>query len=532
MKRWNGWGDDTVTVELPPKGKNLLARIIGEGRPQEDAAIEDLLRQVPPSRIPAASMISTRPEDRLAHAHGQSLPDWIRLRYGTLRHFPDGVAFPDRREAVEEILAFAARENLVVIPYGGGTSVVGQLDVPESDRPVLTVSMARLNRPVDFDPQSAMATFECGIQGPEIEAHLRAKGFTLGHFPQSFDYSTLGGWIATRSSGRQSARYGRMDQLFAGGELISPAGKFQCPPFPASAAGPDLRQLLLGAEGRAGFITRATVQISPLPERDDIYGVFFPGWEPAQKAIREMAQQRLPYSMIRLSDPFETRVHLAAAENEREVALLQKYLQLRNVSPPESCMCLIGFTGSARRVRTARREVFAVVHKHDGVAVGRAMGEAWRKNRFRSAYLRNALWEMGYAVETLETAAPWKQVSPLLHTIEQVLQSSLEPMDERVHVFSHLSHVYPTGASIGTTAIFRLALNGRDMHRHWETMKTAASRAIVTGGGTISYQHGIGIDHQPYLAQEKGKIGVDLLTDFSRRFDPDNRMNPTKLIPR
>ena len=255
MRRWNGWGEESISMPIPPAGLRILEDRIGPGRQIPDYPLEKLLAQIPPSRMPRHPIISTDPKLRLDHAHGQSLPDWIGLRYGTLAHFPDGVARPGTVDEVEEILKFAAGHEMVVIPYGGGTSVVGHLDVPHREGMVLSLSLERLNRLVSLDADNMLATFEAGVRGPQLEQQLNARGFTLGHYPQSFEYSTLGGWVVTRSSGQQSSHFGRIEQLFAGGEVVTPGGRLQLPPFPASAAGPDLRQILLGSEGRIGVLT-------------------------------------------------------------------------------------------------------------------------------------------------------------------------------------------------------------------------------------------------------------------------------------
>ena len=530
MQRWNGWGDTNNHIDLSQQARELLRELSGEGTPREDYPLEKLINRVPRSRIPRHPLISTDPEERINHAHGQSLPDWIALRGGTLQRFPDGVALPNTLDDVQELLIFAFKHKIVVIPYGGGTSVLGHLDVPEVKRPVLSLSLKHLNRLIDLDSYSLLATFEAGIRGPDLEAQLRAREFTLGHYPQSFEYSSLGGWVVTRACGQESTYYGRMDELFQGGELLTPKGTMHFPPFPASAAGPDLRYILLGSEGRWGVLTKATVRISPLPERNDIHGVFFPSWENAVEAARILAASRLPLSMLRLSNPAETLTNLAMAGHEKQISLLKRYLQFRSIPEKEACMCLIGFTGSQRSVTTARRESFSIIRRNEGVSTGKAMGEVWKKNRFRTPYLRNTLWDMGYAIDTMETAVTWNKVSSTIQSIEKAVANGLALWNEKVHVFTHLSSIYPTGSSIYTTVVFRLAETPEETLARWKDLKEAASRAIVAAGGTISHQHGIGIDHKPYMEAEKGPIGMSTIRQIYSHIDPDERMNPTKSI--
>ena len=531
MQRWNGWGDDSIHQKLPRKGRDLLTEWIGNGHPRPDHPIEALLARETQSRLPQHPLISEDPRLRLDHAHGQSLPDWVKIRGGMLDRFPDGVAKPTTRQDVEALMQFAAAENIVVIPYGGGTSVVGHLEVPEIEKPVLSLSFEHLNRMMDIDTGSLLATFEAGIRGPDLEAHLNKQGFTLGHYPQSFEYSTLGGWVATRSSGQQSRHYGRIEQLFAGGELLTSRGTLQLPPYPASSAGPDLRHLVLGSEGRMGVLTKVVVRISPLPEKDDIYAVFFPSWDNSKQAVQALAASGTRFSMVRLSSPIETTTNLALAGHEREIGWLTRYLNFRGISQPDACMCLAGFTGSRKQVASARSETFSIFRPFKGVWVGTAIGKAWKKNRFRSAYLRNTLWDLGYAVDTLETAVTWQNVTQTIAAIERSIREALIPWDERVHVSTHLSHVYPTGSSIYATFVFRLAQTPGETLARWRALKQAGCRAVVNAGGTITHQHGIGTDHKQYLAAEKGDVGIAALQHIFSYFDPDRRMNPGKLVP-
>ncbi len=285
MRRWNGWGDDTITYPLHDAGLRFLESRVGPGIPQHDAAFEAVVAQVPPSRLPPPDgrpHVTADPAERVRHGRGQSLPDWLALRSGRLGAVPDGVAYPTSDAEVRELIGYAQTAGVRLIPYGGGTSVVGHINATPGDRPVLTVDLARLNRLLHFDALSGLATFGAGVTGPDLEAQIRVRGCTLGHFPQSFEYSTLGGWIATRSSGQQSLGYGRIERLFAGGKLEAPAGTLVLPSFPASAAGPDLRELALGSEGRLGIITEATVRVTPFPQVEEFRAVFFPAWEAAR----------------------------------------------------------------------------------------------------------------------------------------------------------------------------------------------------------------------------------------------------------
>jgi alkyldihydroxyacetonephosphate synthase len=531
MLRWNGWGDENITMDLPPRALQILHDVIGPGRIVPDYPLEKFVAKMPQSRLPRHPLVSTDPKLRLDHAHGQSLPDWIDLRCGTMQRFPDGVALPGTKAELQEVMKYAGEQDLTIIPYGGGTSVVGQLTVPESDRGVLSVSLEQLDRLIGLEIGNRLAIFEAGVRGPQLEQQLGSRGFTLGHYPQSFEYSSLGGWVATRSSGQQSRHYGRIEDLLAGGMVFTPRGEIHFPPFPASAAGPDLRQVLLGSEGRMGVLANVIVRITRLPETDDVYGIFFPSWENGLKAAQAIAGRDIGFSMLRLSNPSETRTNLALAGHVRQMNIVNRYLRMRGIPDKDFCMCLLGFTGSRAMTKAARRAAFSVVRRQKGVGLGRPMGRAWQTNRFRSAYLRNTLWDLGYAVDTLETAVTWDKVTSTMKAIEQSIRNAKTPASDCIHVFSHLSHVYPSGSSIYTTFVFRLQEAAHDTLKNWQRLKHAASKTIISAGGTISHQHGIGLDHKKYLIDEKGEIGVETLKELFKHLDPDRRMNPGKLIP-
>ncbi len=529
MRRWNGWGEEGIFYPISNKAKEFLKRELGPGIQPIDASLSEVVSRVPPSRLPFHPLVTTDPEQRVRHALGQSFPDWVCARSGNIPAFPDGVAFPSTNEEVKELIKYAKSVGVRLIPYGGGTSVVGHLRVIPGSEPVLSVDLQRMNQLIRFDEKSHLATFGAGIRGPDLEAFLRVRGFTLGHYPQSFEYSTLGGWVATRSVGMQSIWYGRIEELFAGGRLEAPAGTLFLPPFPASAAGPDLRQVILGSEGRLGILTEVTVRVRPLPKVESFVAIFFPSFDEGLKASKEMAQSGIHLSMIRLSSPEETTVTLTLAGHEQAIRILESWLSLRGAGE-NKCLLIIGASGSKDRVKYNLRQALDIARQYRGIYVGRKFAHEWIKNRFRSPYLRNTLWELGYAVDTLETAGTWTQVPRLIQSIENALHHGLEDIGEKVYVFTHLSHVYRQGSNVYTTFLFRLTHDPEENLRRWQVLKETASRAILACGGTISHQHGVGIDHLPYLEAEKGALGMELIRAMCRTFDPEGIMNPGKLI--
>jgi len=529
MRRWNGWGEDDENYVLGPRALSYLRERLGPGRPRRDASRSYVLRAVPESRIDSA-VFSSDPAARLDHSLAQSFPDWIEMRSGRIGPVADGIAFPNSHDDVVRALAEAKRIGAIVVPYGGGTSVVGHLRVPSGERPVVNISLEKMNRLRSVDDTTMTAVFEAGTPGPGVERQLASHGYLVGHFPQSYEYSTIGGWVVTRSSGQQSYRYGRIESIFHSGLLATPRGDLVVGHVPASSAGPDLREALMGSEGRFGILTDVTARVRRLPEHESFHGVFFPAWQAGIDAVRELVQNDQYFSMLRLSNPLETKTQLKLAHIPgAAVAALDAVLGARGAGA-EKCLLMAGITGTRKECALLKASLRAVARAHGGVYVGRRLGAAWAKNRYRGPYVRNTLWDLGYGVDTLETCVMWPEATPTMHDIERAVRDAFAAANERVHAFTHLSHVYRQGCSIYSTFIFPLAADPDEDLARWHKLKASASEAIVAHGGTISHQHGVGIDHAPYLRAEKGDLGIDLIRAMAGEFDPDGMMNPGKLF--
>jgi alkyldihydroxyacetonephosphate synthase len=529
MRRWNGWGDEDNSMQLPDSAGDFLAQKMGAAERLTDCGLTEVLAAVPASRLPKHPLISDDKELRVRHARGQSLPDWLAMRSGDFGIFPDGVCFPENRQQVQEILSFAKQHRIELISYGGGTSVAGHINPNQSERAVLTVDMSHMNQLMHLDESSHIATFGAGTPGPMVEAQLRARGYTLGHFPQSFELSTIGGWVASRSSGQQSLRYGRIEQLFAGGILETFDGVLELPTFPASSAGPDLREMILGSEGRFGIISEVKVRISKLADKEQFYGLFFPDWQNASDFCRQVVQNRVPLSMLRVSNAIETQTQLKLAGSEGVIKWLEKYLNWRGCGN-NKCMLTLGITGSSQQLKASLLQLKTFQTKYKAVSTGTHLGKRWAAHRFQFPYLREALWLKGYAVDTVETATDWCNVPNMMNQVESHLGNALFDENEKVHVFTHLSHVYGQGCSLYTTYLFRCADDYQQTLNRWKKLKRAASETIVNNRGTISHQHGVGKDHAPYLSKEKGEIGMQVIDNLCQHFDPQHQLNPGTLI--
>ena len=534
MRLWNGWGNENSdhTMELNDGLRMLLQALVGPGTALPQATLDEVIVTVPDTRLETHPLINTDPEIRVRHARGQSLPDWLDMHSGNVDTFPDGVALPESSEEVRELLDYAGRKNLTVIPYGGGTSVVGHINPEQSETPVLTIDMGRMNSMLNIDIESQLATFGAGTPGPIVEKELEKHGYTLGHFPQSWELSTLGGWVASRSSGQQSLHYGRIENMFAGGKIETLKGTLDIPTIPASSAGPDVREMILGSEGRMGIITEVTIRITPLPEEEKFQVIFFPSWDVGIGVARELIQQRVALSMVRLSNPLETTslLYMGAGSDSSGVAALEKSLSEKGIGSGK-VMMTIGVTGTARHCKEAYQLAIDHCNAHGGIPDESGIGDNWAHGRFRAPYLRDPLGSEGYAADTMETAVDWSKVSKAAENIESAIRTGLSDEGEQVHVYTHLSHVYGQGSSIYTTYLFRLGDSYEKGMDRWIKLKQAGAEQIVAIGGTISHQHGVGQDHKRYLKSEKGELGIAAINNLCELFDPKGQMNPGKLLP-
>lgn len=533
--RWNGWGNVQINKEVSPHGARLIKTRIGKTKKLPSVSLQAVIDTVPKSRLPKAltelDMVSTDREVRVRHARGQSFPDWIAMHSGDFGVFPDGVAMPKTTKDVEKLMALAAKHDLVVIPYGGGTSVAGHINPPQDSRPVLTIAMTKMDQLIHLDKQSQIATFGAGAQGPRVEAQLKQQGYRLGHYPQSWELSTLGGWIAARSSGQQSLGYGRIEQMFAGGTLVTPKGVLEIPDIPASSAGPDLREMMMGTEGRAGIFTEVKMRVQPQPEQEIFKVVFLPNWEAGQKVLRQAVQGNIRLSMLRLSNAVETDAHLHLGTNRSQFLALTAYLRSRGLGS-EKVMLTYGVTGDKQQNKLALTQFKQLLAQNGGVGgkVADLMGSIWAHGRFKFPYLRGTLWEKGIMVDTFETSTNWHNIDQQMAQMEAAVRTSLTDQGEQVMAFTHISHVYKQGASLYTTYFFRAGKTHADTLKRWKKIKHAASLSVANGKATISHQHGVGRDHAPYLLAEKGKLGLQLTRDLLTSLDPEQRMNPGALL--
>jgi alkyldihydroxyacetonephosphate synthase len=537
--RWWGWGDPAHPPVLPAHALDWLRETVGLAeRPRPAVALANV--RLPAARLPQQALVALREllgaehvrdghAERVLHAAGKGYPDLVRLRAGAPEGAPDAVVYPDGHEQLRALLELCARSSLAVVPFGGGTSVVGGVEPLRGEHEgVLALDLGRMTDVVALDEESATVTVQAGIRAPALERHLGARGLTLGHFPQSYEYVSLGGCAATRSAGQASTGYGAIEKMVLGLRLAAPASEIALPALPASAAGPGLRQLLVGSEGALGVISELALRVRPAP-RERIYeGVFFEDFAAGSQTLRALAREHALPDVARLSDEQETRMSLAlAGSGGLKGRLGRGYLQLRGYR--EGCLAILGFEGAADEVAARRARALAIVRGFGGLTVGRSPGEAWRAGRFASPYLRDELLTHGVMVETLETAVQWSQLPRLHRAVGDAIAGALNAGGTPGLVMCHVSHIYETGASLYFTLIARQREG--DEIEQWRAVKQAAGEAILAGGGTITHHHGVGRDHAQWMAREVSDGGVAALRALKSELDPTGIMNPGKLLP-
>jgi alkyldihydroxyacetonephosphate synthase len=523
---WARWGDPAEAGPLPDAARSLVELAFGPAVEQPTVPLADV--RLPPALEAAlaaeladlvgADHVHTDHETRVRHTRGRSTTDLLRMRAGDGSDAPDAVVRPADHDEVAAVVAWCARRRVALVPFGGGTSVVGGLVAcREGYAAVLAVDLGRLDRLLAVDPVSGTAVLQAGMLGPAVERALGEHGLTLGHFPQSFEYASVGGFAATRSSGQASAGYGRFDDLVVGLTAATPIGSLTLGSAPASAAGPDLRQLVLGSEGAFGVLTSVTVRVRPAPAARVYDGWHFGSFAAGTTALRALAQGGSPPTVLRLSDENETAVNLAQPD---QVGAAPAGV------PAGGVLMVVGVEGTASDVEARRARVSSTLSGLGGTPLGEGPGRAWAAGRFHGPYLRDSMLDVGVLVETLETATYWSRLDALHASVTAALTGALD--GDAPLVLCHVSHVYETGASLYFTVAAR---QREDPLAQWHAAKVAAGDAIVGSGATITHHHAVGRDHLPWLAAEIGPVGVEMLRAVKARLDPAGVLNPGVLVP-
>ena len=533
--KWWGWGDPAVEPGLDDVALGVLRERIGEleawplarGLEGFELPVAEALPQALVEAVGEENVFSDD-EDRLRHATGRGFVDLARLRNGALEAAPDAVLMPRSKAALGRVLEVCASEGVAVVPFGGGTSVVGGVEpLRGSHARLVSLDLGAL-RDVVVDERSLTARLGAGLRGPEAETALGRFGLTLGHFPQSFEYATVGGFAATRSAGQASSGYGRFDALVSSVRLLAPAGELSTLETPHTAAGPALRELIVGSEGVLGVIPDVTVRVRPVPAVCRYEAWMAESFDAGAEIVRTLAQGPGLPEIVRVSDEEETAGTLAlSGPRGLSGRLFGGYLSLRGRRG--GALMIVGFEGDEEHF--ARRRALTVRALRDGGAayLGQAAGRAWEHGRYQGPYLRDTLMGMGAMVETLETSHTWSRFGEIHAAVGEAIRAALARQGTPGLVFCHLSHAYRDGASLYFTFISR-SRRGAELEQ-WGAVKRAASEAIVAHGGTITHHHAVGRDHAPYMEAEVGPTGLDVLRAVKEQLDPAGIMNPGKLLP-
>jgi alkyldihydroxyacetonephosphate synthase len=544
--KWWGWGIDGVQFhhDDKPGFAPFVTMAVGLdlSLPAESiTSFDDVV--VPESRASAAfqkeigaivgeGYSTTDPLERVVHTFGKSIRDLIRVRSGGLERTPDLVVYPADESQVQSVVDAAVAADAVIIPFGGGSNIVGSLE-PHADeeRTVISLDLGRLNKVIEIDEGSGLARIEAGAQGPDIEEQLSAKGWTLGHFPDSFTHSTLGGWVATRSSGMQSDKYGDIADIARGLRVVRPGTVLVIRAIPSTSTGPSVREMILGSEGRLGVITEVTVQVHRVPEKREVLAYLFPNWEAGLAAMHEISESDAAPSVTRVSDARETGFSFATGKESKGIsklvtAGLGRYLQARGWDTDKMCLSFIGYEGSNSHVGHQQSLVSKIVRKHGGIGVGKGPGALYDQKKFDTPYLRDFLLDRGAAADVSETAAPWSKLLPLYTHVIASANKAYDEIGVKGWIMAHLSHSYHTGACLYFTFAF---VHNDEPLAQYDIVKSAIQQAFIDAGGSISHHHGVGLEHAPWLEQDISTGGVAVMQGLFDSADPGANFNPRKI---
>jgi len=548
--KWWGWGDPQKSYDLEsrphfwkylnqkldlPEKPYLFPPSLDEIKLPESKLSSELLNQL--NRFLKQEQISTSELSRISHTYGKSYHDLIRIRYKIFPQTPDAVIFPQNEEEILKILHWSVENQIAVVPWGGGTSVVGGVEAASESNHhgLVALDLTRIDGVLRIDTTSLTADVQTGIFGPKLEAELKKQGLTLSHYPESFEFSTLGGWIAARSAGQQSTLYGKMEDMVESIRLVTPEEIFETPPFPPAATGLNYKEMVIGSEGILGIISQARIKLKPIPEQKYYTAILFHSFSDGTDACRKIIQSGIKPATVRLSDEEETEFVFSL--RKKKSGKLANFVQETGINWLDKfgyrfgkrAFLILGLEGSRREVSFQRKSIRRILKEFKTFHLGKSIAQTWYKHRFENPYLRDILLDYNILVDTLETSTEWENVSNLYHSVKEAIQSTYQELRIQGIVMAHLSHLYSTGSSL-YFILLALPHTGKEIEE-WRELKQVTSNTIVEAGGAISHHHGIGLDHRQWLEKNVGKTAVDWLRQIKQQVDPKNVLNPKKLIP-
>ncbi len=553
MMKWWGWGDPKFSFPIDNK-PNLWPFIRNKlGLEDNDKVAEPISREkiklLTPNideefilsleKVLKPDQITSDEDQRLLHSYGKSYADLFYVRKGIIKKAPDLIVFPESHEDVETIIKLANAHDVCVIPFGGGTNIVGGVDprdnknVKKGGRTIVSLNMQRMNKLIHIDAESKIATIQAGALGPKLEKDLQEQGWNLGHYPDSFEYSTLGGWIATRSAGMQSDAYGKIEDMVVSLKMVAPSGTIVTKTTPSSSAGPDFNRIIAGSEGILGVITEATMRIHKSPAIKDYRGFLFPSFEKGVAAIQECLDKGFNPSMVRLQDESETQLAFNLKSPKKGLeALIQKqmkvFLKLTGYTTP--CIMIIGFEGDAKPTEFIAQEVVKILKKYRAFSLGAGVGKTWSADKFNVPYLRDYIMDYGVMVDVAETATTWSNVLNVhKQTLDCVTKKFSEEGNGKGYIGCHISHTYATGACLYFTYATNQIKNN-EIPQYYNYKKLITEN-FMKHGATLTHHHAVGYEHSPWLESEITPTGVKTLKALKESLDPKNILNPGKLLP-
>jgi alkyldihydroxyacetonephosphate synthase len=546
--KWWGWGDEEIGFDagshpgLWPYAKAVLG-------------VEEENVNMPPVSIDAvrlreairherclaelrlwmrADQICDSRHERLVHAYGKGLRDLFRMRNGMAEGAPDLVVYPENEHDVLMTIRAAAEHDAVVIPFGGGSNIAGCLERSETHRMVMSLDMRRMRRVLAVDKESLTARIEAGVFGPDLEEQLSGYGLTLGHFPDSFLHSTLGGWIATRSAGMQSDKYGKIEDMVIALRMVTPAGVLATRTVPKSSNGIDVNHLCIGSEGTLGVITEATMQVHPRAESRRTHGYLFLNFESGIEAMHECVRKQCTPSMARLNDSGKTALSMAFKPPSSKLSqaitrVMKSYLQMKGFNFAQACLMLTTFEGSKGEITRQHHQVSAIHRRFGAADLGPSSGKSFESTKYDFPHIRDFLMDRGITSDVSETATVWSNVVPLYRAATADLSTAIEESGVKPWVGCHISHSYHSGASLYLTFACQQK-HGQEMQQYLHA-KRVVQQSFIDHGATLSHHHAVGTEHLPWLTDDISPVGVLAIAAIKGGLDPGNVMNPGRLRP-
>ncbi|MCP4123263.1 MAG: FAD-binding oxidoreductase [Bacteroidetes bacterium] len=481
------------------------------------------------------------PDDRLTFANttrlekalGKSYHDVIRIFKDHELIAPDVVLFPHNHEEVQTAVNAAHENNIVLAAVGGGSNVAGALTLEEKEkRKVAYMDMSHMSQLLHLDEENRLATFQAGVMGPHLEEQLKPYGLTLGHFPQSFEFSSLGGWVVTRSAGQESTYYGKIEDMVVSLKVATPVGTIGTPKFDRDAEGINITPLFLGSEGLLGVVTEVTIRLHPTPTKNRWVLALFPTYEDGAKCLKEIIHEDIYPSICRLSDAPETYFYgqlkpSKSGWTESLKSIVQNaYLKYKNVSEPNIMMLRfeevrVSSLGDSLRAKR-------IISKHKGAMIPASLAKNWEDTRFHTPYLRDTMMEHRIFVDTMETVVPWEKVLPMHEAVNANLRNCEAFHKDKGIIMSHISHIYAHGACMYFILI--CPMNKGSEVEQWEAIKKVVNDSFYDNGGAASHHHSVGLDHQEHYLKHQDPIAIEMLQLMKSKLDPKGVLNPGKLF--